>query len=95
AAKFSWPVFNAITAASREDEYVEQTFTAVFNLDKSLKEMATDRKFIYKVLRHQVRMALGRTVVPHGFDQTQEPPGTDYSDPANPTETTVASKLSA
>lgn len=78
--KFSWPIFNAITAASREDTYVEESFTAVFNLDKSLKEMATDPRFLYGLVRHKVRSALGRTTVPHGFDQTEEPPATDYSD---------------
>lgn len=82
----SWPVFNAITAASREDAYVEQTFTAVFNLDKSLREMMTDPRFLFGLVRHKVRAALGRTRVPAGFDMRFDPPGTDYSDPANPVE---------
>ena len=59
---------------------MEESFTAVFNLDKSLKEMATDPRFLYGLVRHKVRSALGRTTVPHGFDQTEEPPATDYSD---------------
>ncbi|WP_371749836.1 hypothetical protein OG302_41000 [Streptomyces sp. NBC_01283] len=79
AARFSWPVFNAITAASREDAYVERTFAQVFNLDKSLKEMATDPRFWFGIVRHKVRQRLGRTVVPGGFDDQQDPPGTDYS----------------
>lgn len=95
AAKFSWPVFNAITAAAREDTYVEETFTAVFNLDKSLKEMATDPRFLFKVARHQVRIALGRTVVPSGFDQLKEPPATDYSDPLAPVPAPETMNLSA
>ncbi|HHX85726.1 MAG TPA: hypothetical protein GX694_10440 [Actinomycetales bacterium] len=82
----SWPVFNAITAASREDDYVERTFTAVFNLDKSLREMMTDPRFLYGLARHKVRELLGRTRVPAGFDMRHDPPGTDYSDPANPVE---------
>lgn len=85
-AKVSWPVFNAITSASREDDYVEQTFTAVFNLDKSLKEMMTDPRFVTGLLRHKVRELFGRTRVPGGFDIRLDPPGTDYSDPANPVE---------
>ena len=32
------------------------------------------------------RSALGRTRVPAGFDMRFDPPGTDYSDPANPVE---------
>src|SRR5690606_30038919 len=85
-AKVSWPVFNAITSASREDDYVEQTFTAVFNLDKSLKEMMTDPRFVTGLLRHKVRELFGRTRVPGGFDIRLDPPGTDYSDPADPVE---------
>ncbi|GAA4815197.1 NAD(P)/FAD-dependent oxidoreductase [Nocardioides caeni] len=81
AAKVSWPVFNAITAASREDTYVEETFTAVFNLDKSLKEMARDPRFLWGLVRYRLRQLLGRTTVPGGFDERQDPPGTDWTDP--------------
>ncbi|MBO0841961.1 MAG: hypothetical protein J2O46_02160, partial [Nocardioides sp.] len=85
-SKISWPVFNAITAASREDAYVEEAFTAVFNLDRSLKEMATDPRFLFGLLRHGVRSRLGLTKVPAGFDLRQDPPATDYSDPDVPRE---------
>jgi 2-polyprenyl-6-methoxyphenol hydroxylase-like FAD-dependent oxidoreductase len=80
-ARFTWPVFNAITAAAREDAYVEETFTAVFNLDKSMNQMLADPRFHYGLVRQKVRALLGRTKVPHGFDVQLEPPGTDYSDP--------------
>ena len=80
ASKMSWPVFNAITAAAREDSYVEQVFTAVFNLDTSMKQMATDRRFLFGVLRHRVRTLLGRATIPSAFDICQDPPATDYSD---------------
>ncbi|MEB8340229.1 FAD-dependent oxidoreductase [Streptomyces endophyticus] len=79
AARLSWPVFNAITATSREDDYVERTFTQVFNLDKSLREMATDPRFWLRIARYKVRELFGRTVVPHGFDDQQDPPGTDFT----------------
>ena len=85
-SRVSWPVFNAITAASREDDYVEQTFTAVFNMDKSLREMLTDPRFLFGLVRHKVRDALGLTKVPAGSDIRLDPPGTDYTDPANPIE---------
>ncbi|GAB2973575.1 FAD-dependent oxidoreductase [Nocardioides montaniterrae] len=78
-ARFSWPIFNAITAASREDSYVEEMFTAVFNLDRSMKEMMRDPRFLYGLVRHQVRARLGRTTIPAGFDLALDPPGTDYT----------------
>ncbi|WP_203337321.1 FAD-dependent oxidoreductase [Nocardioides limicola] len=86
AAKASWPVFNAITAAAAEDPYVDELFTAVFNLDRSLKEMMTDPRFLYGLARHRVRSMLGRTKVPSGFDIDQLPPATDYTDPDQPRE---------
>jgi 2-polyprenyl-6-methoxyphenol hydroxylase-like FAD-dependent oxidoreductase len=80
AARLSWPIFNAINATSREDAYVEQTFAQVFNLDKSLREMATDLRFWFGIARYKVRQRLGRTVVPSDFDDQQDPPGTDFTD---------------
>ncbi|MEW2354638.1 hypothetical protein [Spirillospora sp. NPDC029432] len=79
AARLSWPIFNAINAASREDAYVEQTFAKVFNLDRSLREMATDPRFWFGIARYKVRERLGRTVVPGGFDDQKDPPGTDFT----------------
>ncbi|MGW7051189.1 FAD-dependent oxidoreductase [Streptomyces sp. NPDC054887] len=80
AARLSWPVFNAINATSREDAHVERTFAQVFNLDKSLRDMATDPRFWFGIARYEVRRRLGRTVVPGGFDDQQDPPGTDFTD---------------
>lgn len=85
-ARFSWPIFNAINAASREDAYVEESFAKVFNLDRSLAEMMRDPRFWFGIVRYRVREKLGRTVVPAGFDERQDPPGTDWSDPAHPVE---------
>jgi 2-polyprenyl-6-methoxyphenol hydroxylase-like FAD-dependent oxidoreductase len=82
ASRMSWPVFNAITAAAREDEYVEGVFTAVFNLDKSMKQMARDPRFLFGVLRHWVRSRLGRASLPASFDIDADPPARDYSDAA-------------
>lgn len=88
AAKVSWPIFNAITAASREDVYVDETFAAVFNLEKSMKQMARDPRFLYGLVRQQVKIRLGRTKIPSGFDLQADPPGTDYTDPTAPKEWT-------
>lgn len=79
ADRLSWPVFNAINAASREDAYVERTFAEVFNLDTSLRRLAADPRFWYGVVRYRVRQRLGRTVIPAGFDERRDPPGTDYT----------------
>lgn len=83
-ARLSWPVFNAITAASREDDYVERTFAQVFNLDRSLRRMAADPRFWFGVVRYKLRQRLGRTVVPHGFDCRRDPPGTDFTGHTGP-----------
>ncbi|WP_211258819.1 FAD-dependent oxidoreductase [Spirillospora albida] len=79
AGRLSWPIFNAINAASREDAYVERTFAEVFNLDRSLREMAADPRFWFGIARYKLRRRLGRTVVPGGFDDREDPPGTDYT----------------
>lgn len=79
AARLSWPIFNAINAASREDAYVERTFAQVFNLDRSLRQMAADPRFWFGIARYKLRQRLGRTVVPGGFDDRRDPPGTDFT----------------
>ncbi|MEY9932087.1 2-polyprenyl-6-methoxyphenol hydroxylase-like FAD-dependent oxidoreductase [Catenulispora sp. GP43] len=79
-ARLSWPVFNAINAAGREDPYVERTFAQVFNIDTSLRQLAADPRFWFGVIRYKLRQRLGRTVIPSGFDARQDPPATDYTD---------------
>ncbi len=79
-AAMTWPVFNAITGAAREDEVVDEHFARVFNLDETLGEMFRSPRVLLGLARHQVKTALGRTTVPYGFDPLLDPPGTDYSD---------------
>ncbi len=79
-AAMTWPVFNAITGAAREDQVVDEHFARVFNLDETLGEMFRTPRVLLGLARHQVRAALGRTTVPYGFDPLLDPPGTDYSD---------------
>lgn len=79
-AAMTWPVFNAITGAAREDQLVDEHFARVFNLDETLGEMFRSPRVLLSLARHQVRAALGRTTVPYGFDPLLDPPGTDYSD---------------
>ncbi len=43
------------------------------------QEMAADPRFWFGIVRYKVRQKLGRTVVPGGFDDRQDPPGTDFT----------------
>ena len=78
-AAMTWPAFNLITGAAREDAVVEDHFTRVFNLDESLADMMKSPRVLFGLLRYRVNAALGRTKVPYGFDPQLEPPGTDWT----------------
>ncbi|WP_372727383.1 FAD-dependent oxidoreductase [Nocardioides sp.] len=84
-AAMTWPVFNTITGAAREDQVIDEHFARVFNLDETLGEMFRSPRVLFGLARHQVKAALGRTTVPFGFDPLLDPPATDYSEAA-PTE---------
>jgi 2-polyprenyl-6-methoxyphenol hydroxylase-like FAD-dependent oxidoreductase len=77
--RFSWSIFNLISAAAREDAVVERHFTQVFNLDESVTEMSRNPRFLYGLLRYAVRRLFGRHALPVGFDPTEDPPGRDYT----------------
>ena len=79
-AAMTWPVFNVITGAAREDQVVDEHFARVFNLEETLGQMFRSPRVLLGLARHQVKAALGRTSVPYGFDPLLDPPGTDYSD---------------
>jgi 2-polyprenyl-6-methoxyphenol hydroxylase-like FAD-dependent oxidoreductase len=78
-AAMTWPAFNLITGAAREDPVVDEHFARVFNLDESLVDMMKSPRVVAGLLRYQVNSALGRHKVPFGFDAQQEPPGTDWT----------------
>lgn len=78
----TWPAFNAIVGAAREDEVVDDHFARVFNLDESLGDMLRNPRVLLGLVRHQVKRLLGRSTVPYGFDPLRDPPGEDYT-PAN------------
>ncbi len=78
-ASMTWPAFNLITGAAREDSVVDEHFGRVFNLDESLADMMSSPRVLYGLLRYKVNSALGRTKVPFGFDPQLEPPGTDWT----------------
>jgi 2-polyprenyl-6-methoxyphenol hydroxylase-like FAD-dependent oxidoreductase len=78
-ASMTWPVFNLITGAAREDAVVDEHFARVFNLDESLAEMMRNPRVLAGLVRYRVNAALGRSTVPFGFDPQQDPPGTDWT----------------
>ncbi|GEP35242.1 hypothetical protein NSZ01_30100 [Nocardioides szechwanensis] len=80
-AALTWPAFNLITGAAREDEVIDEHFARVFNLDESLGDMMRSPRVLAGLLRYQVSSALGRTKVPFGFDAQQDPPATDWTPP--------------
>lgn len=78
-AAMTWPVFNVITGAAREDPVVDDHFGRVFNLDESLGDMIRSPRVLYGLLRHQINSALGRRKVPFGFDPLAAPPERDWT----------------
>ena len=78
-ASMTWPAFNLITGAAREDAVVDEHFARVFNLDESLGVMMRSPRVLVGLLRYQLNSLLGRRKVPFGFDPQQDPPDTDWT----------------
>jgi 2-polyprenyl-6-methoxyphenol hydroxylase-like FAD-dependent oxidoreductase len=78
-ASMTWPMFNLITGAAREDAVIDDHFARVFNMDESLAAMMTSPRVLAGLLRFKVNSALGRLKLPFGFDSQQEPPGRDWT----------------
>jgi 2-polyprenyl-6-methoxyphenol hydroxylase-like FAD-dependent oxidoreductase len=78
-ASMTWPAFNLITGAAREDSVVDEHFARVFNLDESMADMMKSPRVLAGLLRYKVNSALGRNKVPSGFDANEDPPGTDWT----------------
>jgi 2-polyprenyl-6-methoxyphenol hydroxylase-like FAD-dependent oxidoreductase len=78
-AAMTWPMFNVITGASREDAVIDEHFAKVFNLDESIGQMMRSPRVIYGLLRFKVKSAFGRLKLPFGFDSQLEPPGKDWT----------------
>jgi hypothetical protein len=80
--KCSWPIFNLISASSREDMYIANKFNEVFNLDEPINRFVRNPRVIGGLLFYKVKMMLGRTKYPLG-DHRGDPPSENYS-PGNP-----------
>lgn len=80
ADRVSWPLFNHLSATSREDAVVEEHFTAVFNLDESVTDMVKNPRFLGGLAWHGVKRLLRRTRLPMGFDSQQDPPSEIWRD---------------
>lgn len=78
-AAMTWPMFNVITGASREDAVIDEHFARVFNLDESIGQMMRSPRVIYGLLRYKVKSTFGRHKIPFGFDSQLEPPGKDWT----------------
>lgn len=78
-ASMTWPAFNLITGAAREDAVVDDHFARVFNLDESLADMMRSPRVLAGLLRFKVSSLFGRNKVPFGFDAQQDPPATDWT----------------
>jgi hypothetical protein len=83
-ASMTWPAFNLITGAAREDSVVDDHFARVFNLDESLADMMKRPRVLAGLLRYRANSLLGRRKVPFGFDPQLDPPGTDWTPGAAP-----------
>jgi hypothetical protein len=75
----TWPMFNLITGAAREDPVIDDHFARVFNMEESLSRMMTNPRVLAGFVRFKVNSALGRLTFPFGFDAQQDPPGTDWT----------------
>jgi len=78
-ASMTWPMFNLITGAAREDAVVDDHFARVFNLDESLADMMRSPRVLFGLVRYRVNSLLGRRKVPFGFDAQADPPATDWT----------------
>ncbi|KMV20112.1 hypothetical protein BMW24_004795 [Mycobacterium heckeshornense] len=79
--RLAWPMFNLLSAASREDPVIEDHFSRVFNIEQSLRDMITNPVVLSRLARYQLKVFLGRTRLPRYFDALGDPPSTDYSTP--------------
>lgn len=80
AARAGWPIFNLISATSREDKAVESAFTAVFNLEQPVTAMVTSPRVLFGLARFAIKRAVGRNRLPIGFDPQADPPSDIYRD---------------
>jgi 2-polyprenyl-6-methoxyphenol hydroxylase-like FAD-dependent oxidoreductase len=78
-ASMTWPMFNLITGAAREDAVVDDHFARVFNLDESLADMMKSPRVLFGLARFKVNSLFGRHKLPFGFDSQTDPPGTDWT----------------
>ena len=59
----TWPAFNLITGAAREDAVIDEHFAKVFNLDESLGDMMRSPRVLGGLLRFKLKSLLGATTL--------------------------------
>ncbi|MGB7236861.1 MAG: hypothetical protein WBD41_12865 [Rhodococcus sp. (in: high G+C Gram-positive bacteria)] len=80
AGRASWPIFNHISATTREDEVVAQHFADVFNLDEAVTTMVKNPRVLAGLAWFAVKRAAKRTKLPIGTDNQQDPPSDIWRD---------------
>ncbi|HNP58438.1 MAG TPA: hypothetical protein PK331_13990 [Gordonia sp. (in: high G+C Gram-positive bacteria)] len=80
AYKAAWPVFNFISATTREDAVVGQHFADVFNLDESVTTMIKSPRVLAGFAWFGLKKMFGRTKLPMGTDNQLDPPSDIWRD---------------
>ncbi|BBH18437.1 hypothetical protein Back2_27240 [Nocardioides baekrokdamisoli] len=78
-AAMTWPMFNLITGAAREDAVIDEHFARVFNMDESIVAMMLNPRVLFGFARYKLRAWFRRERIPYGFDGQAEPPGTNWT----------------
>lgn len=80
ASRLSWPIFNHLSATTREDAVVAQHFADVFNLEESVTTMVKSPRVLAGLAWYGVKRAVKRTRLPRGTDNQQNPPSDIWRD---------------
>lgn len=78
--KVTIPIFDLVSAASREEPVVAEAFAKVFNIEEHVSTLGRPR-FLLALLRYKVRDLFGRSRLPRPGDPMLPPPATVWSTP--------------
>lgn len=78
SARITWPLFNLLSAAGREDPVIERHFSDVFNIHESVHDMLSSPDVVLRLARYWAKSALGRTSLPKPADPLGDPPAAVY-----------------
>lgn len=75
----SWPVFNLLSGAAREDAVVQANFSRVYNMQQPLGEMLSSPRVLAGLAWYQIKRWTRTTRLPGYGDPTCSPPATDHT----------------